>query len=1222
MVEHIDALGAKTSYAYDLHGNVTSKTDALGNVTAYETDLAGNMTALTQANGAVYRYGYDALNRIESVTTPKGYIKTFSYDAQGNLSEESDNLGSRTSYAYDALHSMLSAENARGGQNSFFYDGAGNLVKETDGSGAATTYAYDLAGRLVKTTDALGATSSYAYDAVGNVVASTSPKGSSSSYSYDGNGNMTASQDALGNVTTYSYDGNDRLEKVVDPRGFSTSTSYDAVDRVIGTVDAKGAVTSYEYDAAGNVTSIENAKGFATAYAYDPLGRLEKVTSAEGDVTKYSYDAMGNLTAVEDAMGRATSYGYDQENNLVRIESPSGSIESFEFDIANRLEAVVSPDGSSVRYDYDELNNLVEKSYSIDPGQAVLYSYDALGRCSSRNDAVGDASYERDALGRIVKETDAYGQTLAYAYDEDGNLSSVAYPDGSRVSYGYDAAGNLTSVESAEGRYAYAYDAAGNPVSLTRPDKTATSYEYDASGRIVKLVNADAAGTVISSYAYSYDETGLVRSEDATTTAPDGTTVHAARTFSYTADEKLKSFEEHAGDGAITVSYEHDVVGNRIRQTKTSSEGAETIAYEYDADNRLVKAVSSTEGTTTYAYDANGNMTAKDAEDADAVTYDYGVENRLAAVREGGRLLMAASYDGDGNRVLQVNLYHTREHERANGAEAGPAGTGAGGAGSEEEGVSSSDGDGDGEAGSPSVDLFWYGASLGAACCGSGANPALMAPAVRLVDALWERGWMRMGKLALSGGDPSLVDADALAQLGLSQGDAEAVAASVASIPQERSYLQENYDLTTYVNATVGDLTQVMGETSALSGTTRYTYGLSRLASVDREGESSGYLADGRGSVTAVLDGAGKVSSAYSYGPYGEPEALGAGEGVGELPFFGYNAEEHDPATGQQYLRARYYQVAEGVFGVCDTVLGALVNPLSLNRYLYAEGNPVMKADPTGHRASFASSFGKMVVSAVANLVKQVIRKAIVGIGNAFSASSEPALKSKGNQMLIQQSAADVRNLKIAYYCGSAGYMRFNTGNDTSSLHTALDVGGLIPGCGMIFDAVNGIWYLAEGDTDNAKWSLTAFIPAVGDIASIGKMAGKAGKAADTASGAGKAADTASGAGKAAIVAGKVDDLPEHAREMYEKYDAAGWRGNVSGQAQGTRAGKEYQNNGQDGSVRLPEGEADGEKIIYREFDINDKVPGQSRDGERFLKGTDGSVYYTNDHYHSVIKVK
>lgn len=481
---------------------------------------------------------------------------------------------------------------------------------------------------------------------------------------------------------------------------------------------------------------------------------------------------------------------------------------------------------------------------------------------------------------------------------------------------------------------------------------------------------------------------------------------------------------------------------------------------------------------------------------------------------------------------------------------------------------------------------------------------------------------MRMGKLALSGGDPGLVDADALAQLGLPQGDAEAVAASVASIPQERSYLQENYDLTTYVNATAGDLTQVMGETSALSGTTRYTYGLSRLASVDREGESSGYLADGRGSVTAVLDGAGKVSSAYSYGPYGEPEALGAGEGVGELPFFGYNAEEHDPATGQQYLRARYYQVAEGVFGVCDTVLGALVNPLSLNRYLYAEGNPVMKADPTGHRASFASSFGKMVVSAVADLVKQVIRKAILGIADAFIASPHRNLQIYGRGMAARQLAADVRDRIVAYYCGSAGYMRFDAGNDTSSLHTALDVAGLAPGYGMVFDAVNGVWYLAEGDLDNAAWSLVSFIPLLGDVASAGKIVGKAGKAADAAFGAGKSADAASGAGKAAIVAGKVDDLPEHAREMYKKYDAAGWRGNVSGQTPGTGAHGEYKNNGKNGSVLLPGKNADGSDIDYYEFDINNKIPGQSRDSERFLKGSDGSVYYTDDHYRSVIKVK
>lgn len=59
--------------------------------------------------------------------------------------------------------------------------------------------------------------------------------------------------------------------------------------------------------------------------------------------------------------------------------------------------------------------------------------------------------------------------------------------------------------------------------------------------------------------------------------------------------------------------------------------------------------------------------------------------------------------------------------------------------------------------------------------------------------------------------------------------------------------------------------------------------------------------------------------------------------------------------------------------------------------------------------------------------------------------------------------------------------------------HAALDVLGLIPGLGVVLDAVNAVWYLAEGDYFSAFCSLIAVIPVVGDA--IGLM-GKSGKLA------------------------------------------------------------------------------------------------------------------------------
>ncbi len=46
--------------------------------------------------------------------------------------------------------------------------------------------------------------------------------------------------------------------------------------------------------------------------------------------------------------------------------------------------------------------------------------------------------------------------------------------------------------------------------------------------------------------------------------------------------------------------------------------------------------------------------------------------------------------------------------------------------------------------------------------------------------------------------------------------------------------------------------------------------------------------------------------------------------------------------------------------------------------------------------------------------------------------------------------------------------------------HTALDIGGLIPFAGEVFDGANAIWYAAEGDYLNAGLSTAAMVPVVG----------------------------------------------------------------------------------------------------------------------------------------------
>jgi guanyl-specific ribonuclease Sa len=54
----------------------------------------------------------------------------------------------------------------------------------------------------------------------------------------------------------------------------------------------------------------------------------------------------------------------------------------------------------------------------------------------------------------------------------------------------------------------------------------------------------------------------------------------------------------------------------------------------------------------------------------------------------------------------------------------------------------------------------------------------------------------------------------------------------------------------------------------------------------------------------------------------------------------------------------------------------------------------------------------------------------------------------------------------------------------------------------------------------------------------------------------------------------------------------------------------------------LPQKDEKGKKINYREWDVNPLKKGVNRGPERLVTGSDGSAYYTGDHYKSFVKVR
>jgi RHS repeat-associated protein len=129
-----------------------------------------------------------------------------------------------------------------------------------------------------------------------------------------------------------------------------------------------------------------------------------------------------------------------------------------------------------------------------------------------------------------------------------------------------------------------------------------------------------------------------------------------------------------------------------------------------------------------------------------------------------------------------------------------------------------------------------------------------------------------------------------------------------------------------------------------------YTYGLQRISQYqffDNQWTASFYVYDGAGSVRQLADSNGTPTDEYEYDAYGNSFTK---QGTTPNNYL-YRGEQFDSDLGLYYLRARYYNPTTGRFLTRDPQSGHPILPMSLQKYLYASGNPVNRIDPRGQEA-------------------------------------------------------------------------------------------------------------------------------------------------------------------------------------------------------------------------------------------------------------------------------
>ncbi|KFZ32320.1 hypothetical protein JS44_11580 [Anoxybacillus flavithermus] len=104
-----------------------------------------------------------------------------------------------------------------------------------------------------------------------------------------------------------------------------------------------------------------------------------------------------------------------------------------------------------------------------------------------------------------------------------------------------------------------------------------------------------------------------------------------------------------------------------------------------------------------------------------------------------------------------------------------------------------------------------------------------------------------------------------------------------------------------------------------------------------------------RGDVIALTDAAGNIVASYDYDEWGNVISITGNLEVAEANPYRYVGKYgvwYDPDSGMYVMGWRDYDPKTGRFIIPDEYEGEETEPTSLNRYLYADGDPINNIDP------------------------------------------------------------------------------------------------------------------------------------------------------------------------------------------------------------------------------------------------------------------------------------
>ncbi len=310
----------------------------------------------------------------------------------------------------------------------------------------------------------------------------------------------------------------------------------------------------------------------------------------------------------------------------------------------------------------------------------ISYSYDVLGRVTSRaiNGVAVNVSY--DALGRVTTVTNVLGGFTNSYVNATERLSVTSYPNGQSRSFSYDGVTNdlrlqtiwhKNATNGTISKFDYTYDAEGQIQTWTQQADTQTpevhALEYDRADQLLGVTVQDSlTQAILKQYGYAYDAAGNRTSEQINLGVRSATHNNLNQLVARAGGGPIRLSGRLNELGTVTVGGQPAVMDTRTTNfvgyadTLTGTNVVDVLATDYSANartNRYQVVVTNSAVTEAFGYDLNGNLASVISSTA-TNTYEWDAENRLVAVNIGTNR-SEFTYDGLGRRVRIV--------ERSNG---------------------------------------------------------------------------------------------------------------------------------------------------------------------------------------------------------------------------------------------------------------------------------------------------------------------------------------------------------------------------------------------------------------------------------------------------------------------------------------------------------------------------------------------------------------------------